>query len=292
MERLESVKSFWNSNPCGSRSSDDQNRSNYFKEVASKRYDAEFHIPEIAKFENFKDRDVLEIGCGLGTDGLQFAKAGARYVGVDLTPAAVSLSKEHFSLFNINGIFFEVNAEKLPFPDNNFDHVYSFGVIHHSPDIEAIVREIYRVLKPNGTFCIMIYNKSSINYYLEIMFFRKIFKRLLYPAFMPSFLSKCFGFSKDKLEEHRKILWNAKKISKEKWISINTDGPNCPLARVYNKEEAFELFRKFEDIRSEVRFFDKSHWPLLRNLLPKSAVSWLGNRWGWHRMVYGKKPSY
>src|SRR6266481_7746186 len=68
-------------------------------------------------------------------------------------------------MFGLPGRFETANAEeKLPFADNTFDHVYSFGVIHHSPAPERIASEIHRVLKKGGTFTVMLYNRSSINY--------------------------------------------------------------------------------------------------------------------------------
>jgi SAM-dependent methyltransferase len=94
----------------------------------------------------FRDKDVLEIGCGIATDGLEFARNGANYVGVDLTPRAIELAQERFSLFGLPGRFETANTEeKLPFADNTFDHVYSFGVIHHSLAPERIASEIHRV---------------------------------------------------------------------------------------------------------------------------------------------------
>lgn len=291
LQTIEEVRSFWDAHPCGSTLSNEQDRMKYFIEIASKRYLKEWHIPVLANFDNYKDRDVLEIGCGIGTDGLQFSKKNARYVGVDLTPTAVNMAKERFELFGLQGRFEVVNAEKLPFSNNSFDHIYSFGVIHHSPNTEAIVCEIYRVLRPGGTFCVMIYNKSSINYYLEIMFLRKIFRLLLYPPFMPALISKLTGFDKQKLQQHRNIIFK-KKLNKQEWININTDGPNCPLAKVYNKKDVLQLFRKFDDVKTEVWFFDKSHWPFIGKLLPHSVCCWIGRHWGWHRIIYEKKPIY
>lgn len=289
MKSINEVRTFWNTNPCGSRDSLQQNKIKYFNEIAYKRYLKEWHIPIVANFSNFKNFDVLEIGCGLGTDGLQFRRNNARYVGVDLTPTAIEMTKEHFRLFGFQGKFLVVNAEKLPFTDNTFDHIYSFGVIHHSPNTEAIVQEMHRVLRPGGSFCVMVYNKTSINYYIEIMFLRKMFRLLLYPSCMPMFISKITGLDKGKLHDHRNIMLS-KKMSKQEWININTDGPGCPLAKIYNKNEALCLFKKFEDVKTEVWFFDKSHWPFIGRLLPRYVCRLLGRYWGWHRIIYGRKP--
>lgn len=148
---------------------------------------------------------------------------------------------------------------------------------------------MHRVLKKGGTFTVMLYNRTSINYYVEIMFFRKLFKWCLLPKFMPRLLAAITGFDRSKLEGHREILMNKKNISKEDWISMNTDGPFCPLARVYSKREAAALFGIFGDVKQEVWEFNVDHWPYVRRIIPQSVERWLGRRWGWSRVIYGKK---
>lgn len=285
------VKAFWDAHPCQGTLSQEVERRKYFQDISEKRFRGrEWHVPLVARFEEFSNKDVLEIGCGIATDGLEFATNGARYSGVDLTPAAIELAQERFRLFEVKGEFKVANAEeRLPFDDNRFDHIYSFGVIHHSPKTESIVSEMYRVLKPGGTFTVMVYNRTSINYYIEIMLLRKIFRLLLYPRWMPALIAKITGFDEWKLTGHREMMLRKKHISKEEWISMNTDGPFCPLAKVYNYREAANLFAKFRDVKQEVWEFNTDHWPFVRNLIPKRAVYAIGRRWGWHRMIYGVK---
>ena len=284
------VRSYWNANPCQSRLSQEPERRRYFEEISRKRYQGrDWHVPVTAKFISFGGKDVLEVGCGIGTDGIEFARNGARYVGVDLTPKSIELAKERFALFGVAGRFEVANAEEwLPFPDKSFDHVYSFGVIHHSPAPERIVREIYRVLRPGGTLTVMLYNRSSINYYIEIMFLRRIFRWCLLPAFMPGLLAAVTGFDRWRLEGHREML--RKKITKEQWISRNTDGPFCPLSRVYNRQEAAALFKDFENVRQEVWEFNVEHWSFIGKAIPDRLAKWIGRRCGWHRIIYGQKP--
>jgi ubiquinone/menaquinone biosynthesis C-methylase UbiE len=286
---LEEVKGFWNAHPCQADLSAQEERRRYFEEISQKRYGKrEWYVPIIAQFDKFKGKRVLEVGCSIATDGLEFAKAGAVYTGVDLTPNAIELAKERFGLYSVPGEFRAANAEeRLPFPDNSFDHAYSFGVIHHSPHPERIVAEIHRVLRPGGTFTIMLYNRNSINYYIEILFLRRIFRWLLLPSFMPGVLSAITGFDKWKLEGHREKL--KKKLTKQEWVSMNTDGPYCPLARVYNKNEVRELFHGFKDIRQEVWEFNPDHWPLVRRFISRKLERWLGSRWGWSRVIRGVK---
>src|SRR6266516_7987025 len=152
------VRRFWNANPCQSGLSQEAERRRYFEEISRKRFQGrEWHVPMVAKFDSFSGKDVLEIGCGVGTDGIEFARNGAYYVGVVLTPNAVELTRERFKLFGVPGRFEVANVEeKLPLADESIDHVYSFGVIHHSPAPEKIVGQIYRVLRKGGTFTVML----------------------------------------------------------------------------------------------------------------------------------------
>ena len=289
---ISDVRSFWSANPCQSRLSCEVERRKYFEEISRKRFQGrEWHVPITAKFDSFCGKDVLEIGCGVGTDGIEFARNGANYIGVDLTEKSVELAQERFQLWGIPGRFEVANAEaRLPLPDESIDHIYSFGVIHHSPAPEKIVDEMYRVLRKRGTFTVMLYNRTSINYYLEIMFLRRVFKWLLLPRPMPQIIAAITGFDQQKLEGHRAKLKAKSRVSKEEWISMNTDGPFCPLARVYSRSDAANLFRQFENVTQEVWEFNVEHWSFLGKAVPKSLERWLGRRWGWHRMIYGSKP--
>jgi ubiquinone/menaquinone biosynthesis C-methylase UbiE len=244
------VKEFWDSNPCQSNLSEAQDRRRYFEEISRNRFGRrEWHVPTDAAFHTYQGKEVLEVGCSIATDGLEFAKNGANYTGIDLTPNAIEMARERFQLFGASGRFEVANAEeRIPFPEETFDHVYSFGVIHHSPVPEKIVREIYRVLRKDGTCTVMLYNRSSINYYVEIMFLRKILRHMLRPKWMPGVLAKITGFDRWKLEGHRETL--SKKLTHEQWVSMNTDGPYCPLAKVYNHAEAAALFSPMCDRRS------------------------------------------
>src|SRR5688572_16530242 len=133
----ERVRAFWQANPCGTKFANAPPGTRRFYElVEDHRYQKEWHIPQAADFAGSQGLKVLEIGCGLGTDGAQFAKAGAEYTGVDLTDAAIELAQKRFELFNLPGKFQTADAEDLDFADDSFDLVYSHGVLHHTPDTE------------------------------------------------------------------------------------------------------------------------------------------------------------
>ncbi len=119
------VRAFWQANPCGTKFTDAPPGTLLFYERTEEhRYTKEWHIPEAADFAGARGLRVLEIGCGLGTDGAQFAKAGAIYTGVDLTDAAVELARRRFELFDLPGTFRTADAENLDFADDSFDLVY------------------------------------------------------------------------------------------------------------------------------------------------------------------------
>ena len=120
LQTKERVRAFWQEHPCGTKFADAEPGSRRFYELVEEhRYSKEWHIPTAAGFANSKNLNVLEIGCGLGTDGAQFAKAGANYTGVDLTDAAVELAKKRFELFKLPGTFRVADAEHLDFPDES-----------------------------------------------------------------------------------------------------------------------------------------------------------------------------
>jgi ubiquinone/menaquinone biosynthesis C-methylase UbiE len=104
---------------------------------------------------------VLEIGCGLGTDLVKFARCGARVTGVDLSARSVELVQQRLVLEGLEGDVRVADAAALPFSDRSFDVVYSWGVLHHTPDTVRAASELFRVLRPGGRFCVMLYARRS-----------------------------------------------------------------------------------------------------------------------------------
>lgn len=161
-ELKEQVHDFWNRASCGEELYLRSHDAAGFAEQARKRYQLEPYIPGFAKFDQCAGRRVLEIGVGLGADHECFARAGAVLSGIDLTERAVANVSERFKVLGLHSDLQVADAEKLPFADSTFDVVYSWGVIHHSPDTPAAVRQIHRVLKPGGVARIMVYNYWSM----------------------------------------------------------------------------------------------------------------------------------
>jgi SAM-dependent methyltransferase len=288
----ERVRAFWQANPCGVKFAEAEPGTRRFYElVEAHRYATEWHIPSAADFAGARGSKVLEIGCGLGTDGAQFAKAGADYTGVDLTEAAVELTRRRFGLFDLPGKFQTADAENLDFPDESFDLVYSHGVLHHTPDTAKAIREVHRVLRPGGRAIVMLYHRNSYNYRVNISLLRRAGAKLLKWDSGVKVVHKLTGEPLDKLEEHARLMRTERQsyLADEEFLSQNTDGAGNPLARVYSRQEARELFRNFSRVTFKTYFFNKRWLPLLGKLLPRSVESQLAARWGWHLWIYATK---
>jgi ubiquinone/menaquinone biosynthesis C-methylase UbiE len=288
----EKVRAFWQANPCGTKFADAPPGTRRFYElVEDHRYQKEWHIPEAADFAGSKGLKVLEVGCGLGTDGAQFAKAGAEYTGVDLTDAAIELAQKRFELFNLPGKFQTADAERLDFDDDSFDLVYSHGVLHHTPDTERAVREIYRVLRPGGRSIVMLYHRDSYNYRINISLLRRGGAQLLRWESGVSLVHRLTGESLESLQQHAAQLKSDQKkyLNSGHFLSQNTDGAGNPLARVYSRREARALFKDFAELELRTYFLNKRWLPLVGSALPHSLESKVASRWGWHLWIYAKK---
>lgn len=286
------VRAFWQANPCGTKFSDAPPGTRLFYERTEEhRYTKEWHIPEAADFTGARGLRVLEIGCGLGTDGAQFAKAGAIYTGVDLTEAAVELARRRFELFELPGTFRTADAENLDFADESFDLVYSHGVLHHTPDTRRAVREVHRVLRPGGRAVVMLYHRDSYNYRVNIRMLRRAGAHLL--KFEPGLklVHRLTGEPVESLREHARHLKEDARsyLSPDEFLSQHTDGAGNPLARVYSRREARELFKDFAQVELATHFLNKRWLPVVGSFLPRTAEKRLAARWGWHLWIYGTK---
>ena len=160
------VQDFWERASCGEELYLlDAGRQGYIDQ-ARRRYELEPYIEQFAAFGSAKGQSVLEIGVGLGADHQKFAEAGAVLCGIDLTERAVAHARRRLELFGLVSVLRQGDAEHLSFEDASFDVVYSWGVIHHSPNTLRAVTEIFRVLKPGGTAKVMIYHKWSLVGYM------------------------------------------------------------------------------------------------------------------------------
>lgn len=155
------VRGHWEENPCGAVDDFEQGTKEYFDSVEENRWAVEPFIPSFAQFWRWRGKRVLEVGVGQGTDFLQFARAGAELSGVDLTSAAIDLTGRRLAYEGLEADLRQADAETLPFEDDSFDLVYSWGVIHHTPNTEGALAEIRRVVAPDGEARIMLYSRRS-----------------------------------------------------------------------------------------------------------------------------------
>ena len=168
---INEVKKYWDDRPCNVRHSKKEiGTTEYFDEVERKRYTAEPHIPSFAGLSDTNGKKVLEVGCGMATEGINYARAGATYTGTDLSVESLDLAKKRFEVYNKEGNFYLGNSEELSsfVPVETYDLIYSFGVIHHSPYPERIISEIKKYMNKDSVLKIMLYAKDSWkNYMIE-----------------------------------------------------------------------------------------------------------------------------
>lgn len=160
------VAEFWGRASCGEELYLHGDEKEKYDNQARSRYELEPYVLDFADFGAAKGKRVLEIGVGLGADHQKFAEAGAELVGCDLTERAVEHTRTRLRLFGLCSTLQQADAEELPYKDDSFDLVYSWGVLHHSPNTVRAVQEVHRVLKPGGEAKIMIYHRYSFVGYM------------------------------------------------------------------------------------------------------------------------------
>lgn len=250
------ITQYWDGEPCGTRDIPYPIGSlGYFEAIAERRDRLEPFIPQCAQFKKWKGKKVLEVGCGVGSDLIRFAQAGADVVGIDLSTRSVLLAGERLRLYKYMGTVVEADAENIPYRDDTFDFVYSFGVLHHASDIEMCISEIYRVLKPGGEVCIMLYHRRSIVALQMYLLFGLL-------RFRP------FRSIDDILASHHE--------------SIGT--------KAYRVEEARQLFFKFSGLRiyTHITSYDLRYWR--DRYLPMWVSRIIPKCFGWNIIVRGIKP--
>jgi 2-polyprenyl-3-methyl-5-hydroxy-6-metoxy-1,4-benzoquinol methylase len=138
----------------------------YFESLLEGRQRYAPWMAEALDYDGARDKQVLDVGCGQGIDLARFAAAGARVTGVDLTPRHVELARAHLAVMGLEGEVVEGDAEALPFCDQSFDRITSNGVLHHTPDLDSALAEIWRLLRPGGELRLIVYNKRSLYYWI------------------------------------------------------------------------------------------------------------------------------
>lgn len=161
---INDVENYWDDRPCNVRhGSAPIGTKEYFEQVEKRKFFVEPHILMFTEFERWQNKKVLEIGCGIGTAAVNFARHGAKYTGVELSKTSLDLAKKRFEIHSLDGTFYHGNAEVLSsfLRKEKFDLIYSFGVIHHSPDPKKIIEEVKGYMHSESELRVMLYAKNS-----------------------------------------------------------------------------------------------------------------------------------
>lgn len=258
----EEVRDFWDCDPCGVRY---LNETDKFESHSRARYTLEPYIQEFAQFASARGLRTLEVGVGMGADYQQWLKAGAIATGVDLSPMSLEQARHRCKLAGYTPDLRVADAENLPFADATFDLLYSYGVMHHSPNPERCVQEALRVLKPGGSLKIMLYHHRSLTgamLWLRYgMFCGKSLRRTVY----------------ERLES--------------------------PGTKTYTMHEVREILNGFEDVGIRQVFspgdlllhqpspkFQSWFYRIIWKLYPRFIARAFGKRWGLFLLINARKP--
>lgn len=249
--RIEAARQ-WNTNACGELEGD-KTQLEYFERVALDRYRQQPWQHDYFHFDQFADKDVLEIGVGQGTDLMQFGKAGARCHGADITDNHLLLTQRNFDLRGLKVDLRKADATALPFADASMDCVYSFGVIHHIPEADRVVAEAHRVLRPGGVMMVAYYYKWSAFHLIKCLLLNGLLKAKLLRLGYAGLLST---------------------------IETGADGIGIkPYVKLYSKSEVRRQFRAFQIENISVHQFTLDHFlpatlcgPLLYRRMPLAGV--------------------
>ena len=267
------VRRYWDARPCNIRHSPKPVGSReYFDEVEARKYFVEPHIPAFAEFARWRDKRVLEVGCGIGTDSISFARAGAHLTAVDLSSESLRVAEQRAEMMGVADRirFLEANAEELSstLDGEQFDLVYSFGVVHHTPHPERALAQMRALAAPGGTMKLMVYHRRSW----------KVFWILA-------------------LRE-RGRFWRADEL-----IAKHAEAETgCPVAYAYTRREARQLVERAGfRVRSVAvdhifpyRVADYVQYRYVR----EPYFRWLPDRWfralerrfGWHMLITAEVP--
>jgi ubiquinone/menaquinone biosynthesis C-methylase UbiE len=272
----DAVRKFWGNRPCGLiHSAHPSDSRAFFEETERHRYN-EVHLDwdrpfmnEAMDFSKYTGKTVLEIGVGIGVDSMSWSRNGNKVFGIDYNLPSVEITKARFKEAGADGTFLNSDAENLPFADNSFDIVYSFGVLHHTPGTEKAIHEAYRVLKPGGHAIIMLYYKWSAMTWGTIFWGDGIRKGGLWKT--KSFADLVSNYTE----------WDSQ-----------TETSICPLTKVYSMREARKMFQPYKDIQMELHYLWPGHFGPARHLLPllpKSTKRNLHKRFGWNLVIKASK---
>ncbi len=265
--RIDAVRAFWNRQRCNLRhSAREVGTKEYFDEVEERKYFVEPHIPAFADFQLWRGKKVLEIGCGIGTDSVNFARAGAHLTVVELSDESLDLCRKRFAMYGLEARFYNGNAEALSsfVPIEQYDLIYSFGVIHHSPYPERIVAELHDYCHRDTELRIMVYSRRS--------------------------LKGCWVV----LTEGRGAFWR-----REELVRVNSEAQSgSPVTYTYTFRGVRRLLKRFEVVnvwkdhifpyKIDKYLKYEYEWVWYWRWMPPPLFRWLERRLGWHTMAIAR----
>ncbi len=265
----------WSADPCGSSEVDAEiGTAEYFANLDEMRREYAPWMAEILGYSGTRGMRVLDVGCGQGIDLVRYARAGAITTGIDLTPRHTEIATAHLAAAGLEGTVVEGDAEQLPFDDASFDRLSSNGVLHHTPGIEVALQEANRVLRPGGEARIILYNKSSLHYWISQFLLR--------------------GLLKGGLRRERSM---AGVLSAG--VEVSSVGAR-PLVDVYTPRQTRAMLERagFVDVRTEVRHFqagDAFIYAMLSRRIAKlresDVLDRVGRLAGWYVTGIGRRAS-
>ena len=271
---ISDVQRYWDGRPCNIRHSPKPVGSNeYFDEVEARKYFVEPHIPAFAEFERWRGKRVLEVGCGIGTDSVNFARAGAELTAVDLSGESLRIAEQRAEVMGVAEriLFLEADAEKLAsmLRGEQFDLVYSFGVVHHTPHPERALAQMRQLAAPGATLKLMVYHRRSW----------KVFWILA-------------------TQEHGRFWHAEERIAKHAEAQLG-----CPVAFTYTRREGRELVERagfrVREVRADhvfpYRVDDYVEYRYVREpyfrVMPPQVFRWFEKTFGWHLLVSAEVPA-
>lgn len=275
--KKEEVFRFWNTAPNESKSVDvPLNTSEFFAQTEYKRYH-QLHqnlgtpfFKDAIGFDRYSGKKILEVGCGIGIDSIQFARAKNDLTLLDLTIESLSITRARLESEGYTANYVCGDSENLPFSDGQFDVVYSYGVIHHSPDTAQSVREILRVLKPGGEAIVMLYNYYSAMVFCQV---------LVNQGFRLGYFFK---------------YWSLQELLNRRTELQSATDNNVPvLTQAFSRRQVRKMFKGFRDVAISTHYLTPGMLAQFRYLLkviPKSIKSKLPGLIGWNHIIKARKP--
>jgi SAM-dependent methyltransferase len=256
----------WTAAPCGSTTSaQPPSTPAYFREIEEFRYRTHPWILEAIRRFGVRGSRVLELGFGMGSDHISLAREGANLFGVDLTPRSARITRERFALEGREARVTTADGERLPFADDTFDFVYSFGVIHMSNRTDQVVEEVRRVLRPGGRCWITVYHRDSVFFWWTVFMCDWVMNR---------------GYMREGLQD---------RLSR---IEQPNDNPDM-VVRLYRRKQFAALFDRFSKVVPTVEHLTPEDIAYLderfQRFVPRRLLSLIGRRLGWYVVVEATK---